>query len=157
MALTADQAAFVTGGVSITAGSRDRRRVPSVMKACGVRVDAGLARVTLLLPAPASRQLLADIAATGEITAVFSRPSTHHTLQVKGSDASETPLQPGDAALAAAHRDAFADDLVPLGYPRAWALAIHEPVELVAVTFTAQAVYAQTPGPGAGARLEQPS
>lgn len=150
-----ETARFLATGESITIGSRDVRCVPSVIKAAGCRVDAASRRVRVLVDRRQARQLLADIAATHAVALVVSRPSTHHTLQVKGSDAAVEPLRAGDAEAAAAHRLAFAQELVPLGYRRDWTLAIHEfPVaELVAVVFTVDAAYAQTPGPGAGARL----
>lgn len=153
-----ETARFLACGESITVGSRDVRCVPSLIKAAGCRVDPTARRVRVLVDRRQARQLLADVAATGAVALVVSRPSTHHTLQVKGSDAAVEPLRDGDAEVAVAHRLAFARELVPLGYRRDWTRAIHEfPVEeLVAVAFTVDAAYAQTPGPGAGARLELP-
>ncbi|MFZ5757148.1 MAG: hypothetical protein ACOY3X_09610 [Pseudomonadota bacterium] len=154
--LTAEQAGFLGGPVSITVSSRDARRVPSVMKAVGCRVSADRREVTLLLEAEGARQLLNDIAATRQVAAVFSLPSTHRTLQIKGSDARTGALQPTDSALIEQHAQAFAADIIPLGYAREFALALHgvaPSAQCVAVTFTVEAVYAQTPGPGAGARI----
>lgn len=154
--LTDDQAAFVQDGrISITVASRDARRLPSVVRAAACRLDAGRCRLTLLLPTRQSAQVLADIAATGAIAVVFSEPSTHRTLQFKGSDARLEALQPGDAALARAHREAFVDEILPLGYRRDFALTVHSVPgdELSAVTFTVAQGFEQTPGPRAGAQV----
>lgn len=154
--LTDDQAAFIQrGNISITAASRDARRLPSVVRAAACRLDAGRQRLTLLLATRQSAQVLADIAATGAIAVVFSEPSTHRTLQFKGSDARVGPAEPGDLALAQAHAEAFVEEIVPLGYTRELARTVHSVPgdELTAVTFTVTEAYEQTPGPRAGAKV----
>jgi len=154
--LTDEQAAFLAGGVSLIIASRDMRRVPSLVRALGCRVDADRRTLTMWLEASASRQVLRDIEATGQVAAVFSLPSTHHTLQLKGSDARVVPVAAGDAELVEQHRQAFAADLIRIGYAREFALAIHATApgdEIAAVTFSVDAVFAQTPGPGAGQRI----
>ncbi|MFZ5722526.1 MAG: hypothetical protein ACOY33_02580 [Pseudomonadota bacterium] len=162
LALTAEQIAFVTGGdggISITVSARDARRVPSLMKALGCRVAADGKRISLLLEAHAARQLLADVVATRQVAAVFSLPRTHRTLQLKGDEAVVGELQTGDRELIVHHAEAFAASLVPLGYRREFALAVHGVMpgaELCALTFTVRDAFAQTPGPGAGVRLPRP-
>lgn len=153
--LTDDHAAFIQGRISITAASRDARRLPSVARAAGCRVDRAANAVTLLLPTRQCGQLLADIAATGAIAVVFSEPSTHRTLQFKGSDARASAVEAGDEALVAAHRQAFVDEIVPLGYTRELALTVHSVPqgELSAIRFTVAEIFEQTPGPRAGERV----
>lgn len=153
--LTDDHAAFIQGRISITAASRDARRLPSVARAAACRVDRGAGQITLLLATRQCGQLLADIAATGAIAVVFSEPSTHRTLQFKGNDARACAVEAGDEALVAAHRQAFVDEIVPLGYTRELALTVHSVPqgELSAVTFTVAEIFEQTPGPRAGARV----
>lgn len=154
--LTDEQAAFLAGGVSLIIASRDMRRVPSLVRALGCRVEADRRTLTMWLEAAASRQVLRDIAATGQVAAVFSQPSTHHTLQVKGNDARVVASAAGDAELIEQHRQAFAADLVRSGYPREFALAIHATApgdEIAAVAFSVDAIFEQTPGPGAGQRI----
>lgn len=99
--------------------------------------------------------VLDDIRRTGAIAAVFSRPSTHETLQLKGVDARIVPAEPGDDALARRYVDAFVAELVPYGYPEAVirAFLTCPPEDLVAVQFTPVAAFSQTPGPQAGEPL----
>ncbi len=153
--LTPEQVAFITRDVSLSIASRDVRRVPSVCKAVGCRVAPDRRRVTLLVEAAANAQLLADLRATAAVAAVFSLPATHETLQLKGRDACVQAADAEDIALARAHNEAFAQHLVPLGYPLAFARAVHDfrDDDLVAVSFTVSDIFAQTPGPGAGARM----
>lgn len=154
--LTDDLARFIQGAVSILVASRDIRRVPSVSRAIALRVSPDRARVTLLLATAQCRQLLADIAATRAIAMVCTQPSTHRTLQLKGSDAQVTPPADGDHALAAQHNAAFAEEIVRLGYARELALTVHDVADdtLTAVSFSIDAMFEQTPGPRAGTRME---
>lgn len=157
--LDPDHAALLGRRVSIIAGTRDAALVPHLMRATGFRIDAAAGTVTVLLCAVQAAELLADIAANRAIAVVFSEPTTHRTLQLKGFDARETPPLPGDAARAAAYRESLADELGEIGIPR-------EPVVggllqcaggLVAVTFTPTLAFRQTPGARAGEKLGSPA
>ena len=101
--------------------------------------------------------LLQDIGATGAVAVVFSQPSTHRTIQLKGTDAIVEPLEAGDRDIMARQASAFAADIALLGYPFAIAHALlaSEPSELVAISFTPSAAFIQTPGPRAGAPLQR--
>lgn len=156
MTLSDEQIQFIEGGVSISLASRDVRRVPSVSKGVGCRVASDRARVRVLVDAAQAGQLLADVAACGALAAVFCLPSSHRTLQLKGRDAREVPLEAGDAELAARHREAFAADLLPLGYALPFARATHDfqGERLRALSFTLSDLFEQTPGANAGVRLE---
>jgi hypothetical protein len=156
MNLNDEQVRFIESGVSISAASRDVRRVPSVCKVVGCRVAADRRQVTVLVDTAQAGQLLQDVAFSRTLAVVFCLPSSHRTLQIKGSDAREVALAAGDAELAGRHREAFADDLLPLGYALPFALATHgfQPERLCALSFTIDALFEQTPGPNAGVRLE---
>lgn len=156
MTLSEEQIRFIESGVSIGAASRDVRRVPSVSKVVGCRVAVDRRQVTVLVDATQASQLLQDVAACGALAVVFCLPSNHRTLQLKGRDAREVALAPGDAELAAHHRDAFAENLLPLGYALPFARATHnfQGSQLRALSFTLSDLFEQTPGPNAGMRLE---
>ncbi|NQD91335.1 hypothetical protein HP532_01550 [Pseudomonas sp. CrR25] len=157
MSLSDEQVQFIESGVSISAASRDVRRVPSVSKVVGCRVATDRSEVTVLVDATQSAQLLEDVAASGALAVVFCLPSSHRTLQLKGRDARTVPLAPGDAELAARHCEAFAEELLPLGYALHFARATHgfRAEALRALRFTLNDLFEQTPGPNAGVRLEQ--
>ncbi len=145
--------AFLAGGVSIGIGTRDARLRPHAVRALGGRRDG--ASIVLLVPRRQGRQVLDDVAADGRIAVVFSQPSTHRTVQLKGRDARVVPSAPGDRALALAYREALAGDLQRVGYPAGVAVALLEGLdeEVVAVAFTPDEGYDATPGPRAGAPL----
>jgi hypothetical protein len=146
--------AFVGGGVSIGIGARDDRRRPHTVRAIGARRDG--ARIVLFVPRRQGRRVLEDVAANGRIAVVFSQPSTHRTVQLKGRDARIVPLEPGDRALALAYRDALSADLQRIGYPPTLAIALLEGLDegADAVVFTPDEGYDATPGPRAGAPLK---
>jgi hypothetical protein len=148
-------AAFMESGVSVHVASRSPANVPSVARALGCRIAPDRRRVTIFLSTAQAADLLADLRATRAAAAVFSRPSTHETLQIKGDDATIGALADGDRARIAAYADALVRDLQTLGFTEAFgrALVDCDPADLVAVTFTPKVAFQQTPGPNAGAPL----
>ena len=148
-------AAFIQRRVAINAGGRNADNVPTLVRAHGCRVSPDRRRVTVFLSAPRSRALLKDIRDNGRIAVVMSRPSTHQTIQLKGTDAAAGPLEDGDRVIMAAYEDSFVQELVEIGYQEAFARAVvsGQSEEVVAVTFTPVEAFVQTPGPGAGQRL----
>jgi hypothetical protein len=153
-----EQAALMARRVSIIVGSRDATLRPHVMRAVGCRLSADRRRVTLLMPQHSSREVLNDLRDNGQIAVVFSEPSTHHTLQLKGSDAVVAPCGGDDTALAEHYLQGFVDEIGQLGFTAQVAHGIlgHDN-DLIAVHFTVAAAFEQTPGPAAGQTLAMPA
>ena len=99
--------------------------------------------------------LIAAIHRNGRIAVVFTRPTTHRSLQLKGDDAALVRLRPDDAARVAGYRDAMVAELGGNGISEALtrALLAGGDDELVAIEFTPVAAFVQTPGPDAGKPL----
>ena len=156
--LDEEGAAFVQGGVSIVAASRDAGLVPSIGRAAGCRVAPDRRRVTVYVAARQAPQLVADVVACRRIAVVFSRPSTHRTLQLKADDAVVRPPAAGEAAVPDSYVAGFAADIAKLGHTEAQARTLVASVDgdLVAIDFTPSAAFEQTPGPNAGAPLPPP-
>ncbi len=148
---------FMTGGVSINTGSSGEAGLPSQCRAFGCRVDADGGRITVFLSAAPGADLLRDVHRSGAIAVVFSEPPTHRTMQVKGRDAKVEPLREGDPGVVAAYRTAFVDCLLPLGFTERTLRALLDcpDADLVAVGFTPEAAFNQTPGAQAGTPLIQ--
>ncbi len=153
--LDEDHAAFVQGGVSVIAASCNAARVPSIGRACGCRVSGDRRRVSICIAASQAPELLADIRAGGRVAVVFSRPSTHRTLQLKAVDAKLRPAATEESTLVASYVEAFAAEIIPLGHAEAQVRTLFAHVEgdLVAIDFTPSAAFEQTPGPSAGTPL----
>ena len=152
--LDADHAAFIQGGVSVVVATRDADCVPDVVRGCGCRVSRDRHRVTVLVEPSRAGTLLDDIAANGMIAVVFSQPSTHRTIQLKGSDARIVKLTAADRAIAARHLRDWSEELCRIGYTPEFANAVRGTApRLAAIAFTPSAAFQQTPGPGAGKSL----
>jgi len=150
-----DNAAFIQSGVSINAASSGPGNVPAVSRALGCRLSPDRNRVTVFLAASRSAALLEAIAASRRIAVVFSQPSTHRTIQLKGTDAARAGVEDGDRALIERCAEGFGADLAAAGYGEGLAdlLLDAEPGDVVAVSFSPSAAFNQTPGPGAGRPL----
>ena len=146
---------FVTGGVSINAGSASAAGVPSLCRAFGCRVDPAADRLRLFFAGPQAVELVRDAKRSGALAVVFSEPPTHRTVQIKGQDARLEPLAEGDLACVMAYRAAFAQCLVFLGFTEVMVRTLLDcPDEaLVALTFTPSVLFNVTPGAQAGAPL----
>ncbi|WP_404301468.1 pyridoxamine 5'-phosphate oxidase family protein [Alicycliphilus denitrificans] len=153
--LSPEHIALVDRGVSAIVASRDARLRPSVMRAVGARIRADGRRITVFLRKSQSQQLLADIAATGHIAVVFSDPPSHRTVQVKATAALQRALRPADETALQRYLAAMQQAVAQVGYgpPYTAAMLSAPRDDLVAVEFTPEAAFDQTPGPRAGMPL----
>ena len=155
-ALDEELAAFIQSGVSIVVAGRNDDMVGDVIRGCGCRVSADRRRVTVLVDPIRSDALLDDITSNGMIAVVFSRPSTHRSIQLKGTDARRARVTAADQAAIDRSLAAWVAELVSIGYTAEFAAAVRgRPEWPVALTFTPTAGFQQTPGPDAGTRLPQ--
>jgi hypothetical protein len=155
--LDAALADFIRGGVSVVIASCNARLEPDVVRGCGCRVSRDLRRVTVLFDRSRSGRVLEDLASNGRIAVVYTQPSTHRTIQLKGTDASMVRPVPADRLLARDHLGMWIEELHQLGYTREYAAAVWGPLpeSLAAITFTPSSAFQQTPGPAAGRPLER--
>jgi hypothetical protein len=156
--LPADLVAMMARGVSVIVGSRDAKLRPSIMRAVGSRVEREGQDITVYLSRSTSRQLIQDIAATGQLAVVFSEPSTHRTVQLKASRAEIRNAVEDDAPILAAYLKSMEHEIQQVGFPPpvTRALLAHRLEDVVAVRFTPEQAFDQTPGPRAGAALGSP-
>ena len=154
--LDEDNAAFIQTGISIVAASRDDALVPSIARVSGCRVSEDRRAVSVFLPQSQAAELVADVRRCACIAVVFSRPSTHRTLQLKAVDARVRTTTSDDAAIVARYVDAFAREIALLGHSDEQARVMLEvgADDLVAIDFTPNAAFEQTPGPKAGSPLK---
>lgn len=155
--LDPSRVALMRGAVSIHVASRNAANVPSVARAIGCRVADDLARVAVFLSAAQAHDVLADVRACGRVAVVFTRPTTHETIQIKGDDARVCPLEEGDPERIERYADAFVREIASIGFADAIGrtLLARDPADVVAVTFTPDAAFRQTPGPDAGKPLSR--
>ena len=145
---------FVQGGVSVVVAARNDTLLADVVRGCGCRVTRDRRQVTVVVEPARSGAVLDHIAANGMIAVVFSQPSTHRTLQLKGTDARVANGTAADVRTSQRHLDAWLADMQLIGYGPEFVRAVRgESRELATVTFSIAAVFEQTPGPAAGRRI----
>jgi hypothetical protein len=151
--LTVEQSVFLQGPVSINVAAAGRDGWPCVCRAQGCMVAHDRRMVTLLLSMQRGRELLDALDGGSSIAAVFSRPATHATLQLKAGHATRVVLKAAHRECEARYAQAFADELVSLGYGAELGqglIAMMTASDLVALRFAPDIVFDQTPGPAAG-------
>jgi hypothetical protein len=149
-----EQVALLSRRLSVIVGSADATRRPHLMRATGFRPSDDRRRMTVLLRPSGAQAVLADLRQNGRIAVVFSEPTTDRTLQIKGSDAQVTPATDDDARLAARYLEDFIGEIGQLGFAAEVAHTLFaDEGGLLAVSFTIEAAFEQTPGPAAGEPL----
>jgi len=153
--LPPDLLEMITRGVSAIVGSRDAALRPSIMRAVGTQVAPDGGAVTVYLSRAQSRQLLQDIASTGHIAVVFSEPATHRAVQLKARRAEMRAATEADRPVLQGYLASMEHEVERVGYTRAMARAMlaHRLEDVVAVRFTPEQAFVQTPGPKAGTPL----
>lgn len=156
--LSPEHIAMVDRGVSVIVASRDAALRPSIMRGVGSAISADGTQVTVFLRRSQSRQLMQHIEAGGGLAVVFSEPPTHRTLQLKARQASLRPASPTDQPQLARYLASMQCELAQVGYgPEFAAAMLSAPLEdVVAVQFTPESAFDQTPGPRAGIPLDVP-
>ena len=125
------------------------------MRAVGSRVEEDGRTITVYLSRRQSRQVVQNLAATGNIAVVFSEPSTHRSVQLKASRLDMRSADSQDAPVLERYRVAMECEIQRVGIapPLTRAMLAHRHHVLQPVRFTPEQAFDQTPGPRAGTPL----
>ena len=151
--LNPEQAAFLQGPVSINVAATGSDGWPVVCRAQGCSVARDRRSVTLLLSARQASAVLAALTANGAIAAVFSRPASHATLQIKSRCVTRVPLTAAHRACHAQYSCSLGDELASLGYGSDLVQGLKlmlSSSDLLALRLSPEVIFDQTPGPDAG-------
>ena len=150
-----EHVAMIARGVSAIVASRDAALRPSLMRAVCSTITPDGSEITVFLARSQSRQLLQDLAATGQVAVVFSQPSTHRTVQVKAGSISGRAAGPEDLPALQRYLEAMEYEICSIGHtaPIVRAMLAFELNDLVAISFAPAEAFDQTPGPKAGTAL----
>lgn len=151
-------------GPVVIVGSADASRVPELSRAWGVQLIAESDDVVLCVPSASARRVLANLESTGRIAVTITNPRTYRSFQLKGRVIAITLASASDRERVAAHQEAFVESVAAIGLPRESTRRFFsgEPDDdddedaaagLMAVRVHVEALFDQTPGPAAGARL----
>jgi GAF domain-containing protein len=157
--LSSDEVAFIGRGLSTLVASRDARLRPSVMRAMGSTITPDGGCVTVYLSRLQAQQLLSDLASCARIAVSFSEPASHRTLQLKARALRLRETTPQDQSVIAHYRAGMyrAVGEVGLGPNFVDAMLAADLDALVAVEFSPEEAFDQTPGPRAGHALGSPT
>lgn len=150
--LLPEHIAMIDKGVSAIVASCNAALRPSVMRAIGSGISRDGAEITVFLSRDQSRQLLQDLAATGQIAVVFSEPLSHRTVQVKARELRLRPADEADRPLLARYLASMEREVGRVGFDARFvrAMLAHRLEDTVAISFTPAQAFDQTPGPRAG-------
>ncbi|HJV82823.1 hypothetical protein [Noviherbaspirillum sp.] len=155
--IDADHADFMQRGVGIGVAACDSHNIPTLARAIGCRVSPDRRSITVFISATQAAPVLKCVRDNGAIAVVFSEPSTHRTVQVKGKDVVVGGLVEGDQEILADYRTAFMRQVSPLGHAEVLVgtLLTRPSADIVSLSFTPYAAFSQTPGPKAGEPLQR--
>jgi len=150
-AISPEVAEFLEEGHSIVAATRDARHVPEVQRAVAARVDRATGEVTIYLPQTTSAPTVANLEENGRI-AVTLAGVDHRSVQIKGRLLEMRAAGEEERGELERYRSEMAREWALVGVPTRITLRlVHWPC--LAVRFRPDAVFVQTPGPGAGEAL----
>jgi hypothetical protein len=145
-------AAFLQEGVGIHIGTRSASLDPNGSRALAVHVEPDGRHVVVYVARAAAARLMADLESNGQAAVGFGRPIDDRACQLKGVLIESRDATDAEHTLVHRQWDAFLSSLEKIGVPRAitrgW---ITWPA--VAIRLRVNAVFEQTPGPGAGAPI----
>ena len=144
---------FLTGGQSVIVATRDAALTPRAVRACGLRVLPG-DRLQLLLPRATAERSLEDLRDCGDVAVVVASPRTYRSVQLKGRFLSVADASPEDVIASQEHLRAFSEAVVGHGMTRQHARNMWM-FDCWRVEVQVTSVFVQTPGPGAGRKLER--
>jgi hypothetical protein len=145
-------ASFLQEGIAIQLGTRNDRLEPSGVRVVAVSVDRDGTHVVAYVPEVSGSQVLPDLQANGQAALVFARPPDERACQVKGMFAGARAATADEYAMVQAQWDRWLDRFTTIGVPRPtfdrWTTW-----PCIAIRVRVNAIFNQTPGPGAGAPL----
>jgi hypothetical protein len=141
-------------GLPFNLGTRDASMQPTVCKAFGLKVNSDSSELRVIAPRFFIDKHIPNLNDNGRIAFTLGDPETHECYQVKGKfisveDANEEDMQltgKNFMGLVETFAKHYGEHLRPI-------LTGMDFGALCALTFKAEEIYSQTPGPGAGKKL----
>jgi hypothetical protein len=145
-------AAFLQEGIAIQLGTRNDRLEPNGVRVVAVAVEGDGAHIVAYLPEASGSQVLPDLQGNGQAALVFARPPDERACQVKGMFVDARAARADEQTMVQAQWDRWLDRLTTIGIARP-TFAHWTTWPCIAIRVRVNAIFNQTPGPGAGAPL----
>ena len=134
-------------------GTRDAEFMPECTRAWGIRVAPDRNTITILLSETFAGKTLHNLRENGMVAVTCARPTDHLTCQLKGHVQGIKPVTPEEGQLSWRWHREFSAELIAIGVSSTLCEGlIVEPT--IAVDIDVTEVFDQTPGPGAGRKIE---
>jgi hypothetical protein len=144
---------LVEGGASIQVGTRDAARKPECLRAVGAEVGPDRTTLVVYVPAELAARTLANLEDNAAIAVTFSQISNHRSVQVKGKLRALRRTRKSERILQERWLAAFTEQLHMTGFARRIARRLRYWPSL-ALELEIHELFVQSPGPGAGRRIE---
>ena len=147
--LPTDLVELFEGGASIVMATRDGKLRPEVARACGALVDRTQRRITVFLAESVAARTVANLSENRELAVAFTEIFRHRSIQTKGKVVSVERAAEVHQDAIKRYMGAWAEVLYQTGIPRAVTLQCAT-WPATAITYDAEELFIQTPGPKAG-------
>jgi len=149
---------LAASGIAVIVGTCDGNCVPELSRAWGVRVSGSEGALDVCIYARQGRRTLANLAENSQATVTIVSPSTYRSFQIKGHAVRTAAADQEDAKRVDDHKRAFVEEVALVGLSGEKAALLYQSemedsTDLMTIRIRVDALFDQTPGPGAGARL----
>jgi hypothetical protein len=151
--LDAEMVGFIHGGVAVGVATRHGDLRPEFARGWGPEVSADGRSLTLCVSAPEGSRMRANLMGNGAVAVGFSPPTIARAVQVKGVAMVMGEPEAADLERVERHVRSFVAEAERIGAPPELSRRMFVREGLVAVQFSIDEVFDQTPGPTAGRRL----
>jgi len=145
----------IHGPAVMFAGTRNERLYPAQTFVIGAIAHSDHETITFFIPESRSERILSDLNNNGRVALAVSL-ITHEAYQLKGVYLSSRPTDAKDQAVQEVYRSKLLSAFLRASYPE----QIAKPLVLgfayqpgIAITFRAEEIFLQTPGPEAGKKM----
>jgi hypothetical protein len=156
--ITNDLKQIAEAGVAAIVGTRNRDRVPEMVRGWGIRVLLDGRHLDVCIAECTGRSTLDNLADNHALALTVVIPTTYRALQFKGRVIEISAPFPEDLEQVERHREGFVSAVGSIGVPRHLAVRVFSVEEavspaLVKLRLAVDEIFDQTPGPQAGSRL----
>ena len=144
---------FIQGGVAVGVATRDADLRPEFARGWGPEVSADRRSLRVCVSAPEGSRMRANLEGNGAVAVGFSPPTIARAVQVKGIATAVAEPEAADLERVERHSRSFVAEAARIGAPVEIARRMFVRTGLVAVQFSVDEVFDQTPGPTAGRHL----
>ncbi len=145
-------ATFLTSGNSIVVATRDAALRPHAVRACGIEVIAP-DRIAVFVPKATGAVSVANLRAVGDVAVCVCAASDFRAVQLKGRHVRTVEAGAEDILASEQQLVAFSEAVARFGHTRAQVRNLWS-FDTWRVEIQVTSGFGQTPGPGAGDRME---